>query len=94
MDTTPISTPVGAPDQAAAIGIVFVLAILLVAFLITLLMVWIYCKIFSKAGYSWALGLLMIVPFGNIIIPLILAFGDWPIHQELRRLKQQQPQVH
>jgi len=50
----------------------------------------IYCKIFSKAGYCWALGLLMLVPIANIIMPFVLAFGDWPIQKELRLLKQQQ----
>ncbi|MBW7988490.1 MAG: hypothetical protein FVQ84_00480 [Planctomycetes bacterium] len=50
----------------------------------------IYCKIFSKAGYCWALGLLMFVPIANIIMPFVLAFGDWPIQKELRVLKQQQ----
>jgi hypothetical protein len=50
----------------------------------------IFCKIFSKAGYCWALGLLMLVPIANIIMPFVLAFGDWPIQRELRSLKQQQ----
>ena len=46
-----------------------------------LLVVWPFCRIFSKAGYHWALGLLMIVPIANIIMPFILAFGDWPVLQ-------------
>ncbi len=37
-----------------------------------------YCKICSKAGYPWALGLLVIVPFGKFILPLILGFSKWP----------------
>jgi hypothetical protein len=49
----------------------------------------IFCKIFSKAGYSWALGLLMLVPIANIIMPFVLAFADWPIQKKLRSLKQQ-----
>ena len=49
----------------------------------------IFCKIFSKAGYSWALGLLMLVPIANIIMPFVLAFADWPIQKELRSLKPQ-----
>ena len=47
----------------------------------------IYCKIFSKAGYSWALGLLILVPLVNIIVPFYLAFADWPAQKELRDLK-------
>lgn len=49
----------------------------------------IYWKIFSKAGYSGAMGLLMFVPIANIIVLCILAFGEWPIHRELNHLRQQ-----
>lgn len=68
---------------------VFFLFGLLIGLLITILMAWVYCRIFSKAGYCWALGLLMLVPIANIIMPFILAFGEWPIHKELQTLKQQ-----
>ena len=54
------------------------------------IMVLIFCKIFSKAGYSWTLGLLMLVPIANIIMPFFLAFADWPVQKEVRQLKQQQ----
>ena len=37
-----------------------------------------FCKICSKAGFSGALGLLMLVPIANIILPLYLAFAGWP----------------
>lgn len=49
----------------------------------------IFCRICSKAGYSWALGLLILVPIANIIIAFYLAFADWPVQKELRSLKQQ-----
>ncbi len=49
----------------------------------------IYWKIFSKAGYSGAMGLLMFVPIANIIVLCILAFGEWPIYKELNYLRQQ-----
>jgi hypothetical protein len=32
----------------------------------------------------------MLVPIANIIMPFVLAFGDWPIQKEMRLLKQQQ----
>jgi len=48
------------------------------------------CKIFSNAGYSWALGLLMLIPIVNIIMAFFLAFADWPVNKELRLLKQKQ----
>ncbi|OHB76501.1 MAG: hypothetical protein A2Z25_11395 [Planctomycetes bacterium RBG_16_55_9] len=50
------------------------------------------CKIFAKAGYCWALGLLMFVPIVNIIMAFVLAFGEWPIQRQLRRLEQCQRQ--
>lgn len=75
------------PGPAETIVILFVVLISLIVIAIKVL---IYCRIFSKAGYCWALGLLMFVPIANIIMPFILAFGDWPIQKELRLLKQQQ----
>jgi uncharacterized membrane protein YhaH (DUF805 family) len=48
------------------------------------------CRIFSNAGYSWALGLLMLIPVVNIIMAFYLAFADWPVNKELRLLKQKQ----
>ena len=49
----------------------------------------IFCKIFSKAGFSWALGLLILVPIANIIMAFYLAFADWPVQKEVRQLRQQ-----
>ncbi|OHB59776.1 MAG: hypothetical protein A2167_08810 [Planctomycetes bacterium RBG_13_46_10] len=46
------------------------------------------CKIFANAGYSWALGLLMLIPIVNIIMIFYLAFADWPVNKELREMKQ------
>ncbi|OHB60171.1 MAG: hypothetical protein A2167_08195 [Planctomycetes bacterium RBG_13_46_10] len=61
----------------------------LCALVVTIVKILIFCKIFSKAGYSWALGLLMLVPIANIIMAFFLAFADWPVCRELRKLKQQ-----
>ena len=36
--------------------------------------------IFTKAGYSRWLGLLMLVPVINVIMLYFLAFSTWPIH--------------
>ena len=80
----------GNPDVAPAVGFIFILFLLFIVLLITILMVWVYCRIFSKAGFCWALGLLMFVPIANIIMLFVLAFADWPVLRELRQLKQQQ----
>jgi hypothetical protein len=71
--------------------VIFVTFAIFVALIVTIIKVLIYCKVFSKAGYCWALGLLMLVPIANIVMPFILAFADWPIQKELRALKQQRP---
>ena len=86
--------PAPTEEMAAAIGpivviiaAVFVLVLLVATLVITAV---VYCKIFHKAGYHWALGLLMLVPIVCIVMPFVLAFGEWPIHKELQRLRQQQ----
>ena len=75
------------PDVAPMIAGVIVIIAVLVGLLVTALQILIYCKIFSKAGFSWALGLLVLVPIANIIIFFYLAFADWPVQKELRSLK-------
>ena len=61
------------PDAFPFIAIFIVILALLIVLPIKLL---ISCMIFHKAGYTWALGLLMLVPIANIILIFILAFGD------------------
>ena len=61
---------------------------LFVALIYIVFMLIIYCRIFSKAGYSWAMGLLMLVPIVNLIMLILLAFSDWPIYKEFRRDKE------
>jgi hypothetical protein len=76
----------------AAMGPILVMIVvafaIFVSLIVTVITLVAYCKITAKAGYHWALGILMIVPFGNIILPLYLAFADWPVRQEVRQLKQ------
>ena len=74
-------------------GMAEIILILFIAFIVlvlTAIKVFSFCKIFSKAGYSWAFGLLMLLPFAEIVIPLVLAFTDWPVCRELRLFKQEQ----
>ena len=46
-----------------------------------------FWKIFSKAGYSGALSLLMLIPLVNLIMVFFLAFAEWPA---LKNAQQQQ----
>lgn len=73
------------PAVAAGMGI-FAMIVWLVTIVITIV---VSCKIFSKAGYSWALGLLMLIPIVNFIMMLVLAFSEWPIQKEIKALKAQ-----
>jgi len=84
------------PDAAAMLGgafvLVFVLVFVFVGLAMTAVGIIAWWKIFSKAGYSGAMGLLMLVPIVNFIMILVLAFGQWPIHRELEQLRASQRQ--
>jgi heme/copper-type cytochrome/quinol oxidase subunit 2 len=78
----------GEPEAAfVLIVLLAVMVVVIFALLMTILFVWSFCRIFRKAGYNWAWGLLWLVPIGNIVAILMLAFGDWPILKEMRQLK-------
>jgi heme/copper-type cytochrome/quinol oxidase subunit 2 len=68
-------------------GLIIYLVISLVLLVFAVIVWW---KIFSKAGYSGAMGLLMFVPIANLIVLLMLAFAEWPILRELKALRQNQ----
>jgi len=55
--------------------VLIILLIYPILFVIPVLAFW---KICSKAGFPAPLGLLMLVPVANVILPLYLAFADWP----------------
>ena len=77
----------GAGAVFVAVFIVFLIFALLI---ITAIKILIACKVFSKAGYSWVFGLLILVPIADIVMVCFLAFADWPVLKELRQLRLQQ----
>jgi hypothetical protein len=77
------------PDMAPVLIVLLIVFGILIALIAIAIKVLIFCKIFSKAGYSWVLGLLMLVPIADIIMAFFLAFADWPVQKQLRKLKQQ-----
>ena len=81
------------PDIAPAFAGLLTLLVIFVALIVIVIQILAFCKIFSKAGYCWAFGLLTLVPFGALIMILILAFADWPICRELRTLKPPTPRM-
>ena len=70
----------------AVIVVLFVMGIITTVITIKAI---ISCMIFAKAGYHWALGLLMVVPIARLIMPFVLAFGKWPIQKELEQLRRE-----
>jgi len=77
------------PNMAPVFSIIFLIFMIPLVLIIVAVKILIFCKIFSKAGYSWALGLLMLVPIANIVMLFVLAFAEWPIERELRSFRQQ-----
>ncbi len=65
------------------------LCMLAVALAVVALVITIWWKISNKTGYGGAMSLLMLIPIVNLIMLLVLAFGDWPVQQELRRLRRE-----
>src|SRR2546426_7514932 len=83
----PYNNGTGTLDTGALAGIIISSVIFsLIAIIFSVIIYW---RIFSKAGYSGAMGLLMFVPIANIVVLCILAFGEWPIYRELKYLREQ-----
>ncbi len=79
----------GMPEMAdmAGLTIIFAIGMLLIGAVLMAGRAWIWCKICSKTGHPWALGLLMLVPLGDAFLLLYVAFGKWPVHRELDMLR-------
>ncbi len=75
----------GAITAALAGGIIIYLLITLALIVLSVIIYWRIC---SKAGYSGALGLLILFPPAAFVMICILAFGQWPIYRELNQLRQ------
>ena len=86
----PYNNGTGTVNPGALTGII--LSSVIFSLVAIIFAVVIYWRIFSKAGYSGAMGLLMFVPIANIVVLCILAFGEWPIYKELKYLRQQAAQ--
>ena len=77
-------------SSAAAAGVIATVMIVYAIVILALIAfsIWVYWRIFAKAGYNGALSLLNLVPgVGPLICMLILAFGRWPIEDELAALQ-------
>jgi len=46
-------------------------------------------QIFQKAGFDGARAFLLLIPFVNLIIMIMFAFGEWPMRREIEQLRMQ-----
>jgi hypothetical protein len=46
-------------------------------------------RIARKLGYPSLLAVLVFLPFANVLLLWLLAFIEWPIEREFRKLKEQ-----
>ena len=69
-------------------GLTLTLILSIISFLVVIITIWLFWKIFKKAGFPGPLGILMIIPFVNLIMLMILAFFEWPIYKKFTSLKQ------
>ena len=67
-------------------GLIALIAICFLAFaLVIALLLW--GTIYKKAGYSRAVGLLMLIPLVNFIVLIWFAVTKWPLEAEVERLR-------
>ncbi len=76
------------PDVAALGALGFAIA-LVVFFVLALCVIkavaW--CMICKRAGYSWALGLLSLIPLADLVLLLVLGFSRWPVENTIIDLR-------
>jgi uncharacterized membrane protein YhaH (DUF805 family) len=80
-------------DSAAAAGIFGAFMLIYFLFIVGIfaLMIWIQWRILVKAGFSGWLSLLLLTGIGGLVVQLILAFGRWPIEDQLAAAQAGQP---
>ena len=74
------------PSPVMALVPLLIVAFVLFSFL-SVLLAFFFCRIFAKAGWHWALGLIVLVPIINLAVVPVLALAKWPIQTELEELK-------
>ena len=65
----------GAPGPLEIVLVLGTIAALFIAPVIGVIAFWRIC---SKAGFPGPLAILMVVPIANVVLPLYLAFAEWP----------------
>lgn len=76
-------------DVSGIIGLIVGLVFVLIGLGLFLFALWVWVRIVGRTGHNQWLGLLMVVPIANLVLMLILAFAEWPIHREIETLRRQ-----
>lgn len=58
---------------------------IILGIIVFIFFIYVWFRIFVKAGYSGWLGILMVIPIVNLIMILVLAFSEWPIEKRLKQ---------
>jgi hypothetical protein len=66
----------------AMVGAFFLVYVLIICAAVAF-SIWVYWRILAKAGFNGALALLILIPLGGLVPILMLAFGRWPIEDQL-----------
>ena len=67
--------------------VMFALIVTVVDFLLKVLYIVTFARLFHRTGRHWALGFLALIPLASLVILVYLAFGRWPVLEELAALK-------
>ena len=73
-------------DAASFIALPFMIMFIMLGGLfavsVLLFKIFLWWRVFSKTGYSGAFSLLILAPFGTLIMLCVLAFSQWPISKQ------------
>jgi len=72
------------------VGAAFLMMAVTFGIAMAALHIFIFWRIFSRAGHPGAMALLMLVPLVNLGMLIYLAFGDWPVLRELAWLRRRE----
>ena len=76
-------------DNSGIIPLIIFIIMIPFIILMVALKVIAFWKICSRVGFSGPLALLMLVPFGDIILPLYVAFAKWPACKQETKQEEQ-----
>jgi len=74
-------------------GAALMIMLIVIGAAVNIFMIVCWCKIVARMGYSWALGLLQLIPLVGLVHFMILAFSKSPNESKIRILRRQIKQL-